>query len=134
MATRTPKAKYEAKDDSVSHARVVLCHAKNGKEIYYQFEDEPEAAAAETPVNDNPAPSASVPTPSAAPVAAPAPSGTIEDTPIRAGDVLGVIITQKPTKKVEEVPHQGARWWEVHPPERDIGRPSDGVYVRARER
>ncbi|KAF7311393.1 Fatty acid synthase subunit alpha [Mycena kentingensis (nom. inval.)] len=47
MATRTLKAKYEAKDDSVSVTRTILCHSKNVKEIYYQFEDEPEAAAAE---------------------------------------------------------------------------------------
>jgi len=41
MATRTLKAKFEVQDDSVSHLRVILCHAKNVKEVYYhwQFED-----------------------------------------------------------------------------------------------
>lgn len=46
MATRTFKAKYEIQDDSVCHTREVLCHAKHTKEVYYQFEDEPEAAEA----------------------------------------------------------------------------------------
>lgn len=40
MATRTLKAKFEVQDDSVSHLRVILCHAQNIKEAYYQFEDE----------------------------------------------------------------------------------------------
>ena len=44
MATRTLKAKYEASDDSITLTRIIYCHAKNLKEIYYQFEDEPEAA------------------------------------------------------------------------------------------
>jgi fatty acid synthase subunit alpha len=34
MATRTLKAKYEAQDDFIKHPRVILCHAKNVKEIY----------------------------------------------------------------------------------------------------
>ncbi|TFY80295.1 hypothetical protein EWM64_g3715 [Hericium alpestre] len=40
MASCTLKVKYETEDDSLGHSRVILCHAKNGKEIYYQFEDE----------------------------------------------------------------------------------------------
>src|SRR5258708_4194122 len=51
MASRTLKAKYEAGDDSTSRTRTILCHAKNPKEIYYQFEDEPEAAASEPPAS-----------------------------------------------------------------------------------
>jgi hypothetical protein len=43
MATRTFNAKYEPRDDSINHSFAILCHAKNGKEIYYQFEDEAEA-------------------------------------------------------------------------------------------
>ena len=43
MATRTLKAKYETKDDSTSHIRQVFCAFKDQKEIYYLFEDEPEA-------------------------------------------------------------------------------------------
>jgi fatty acid synthase subunit beta len=35
IATRTLKAKYEAQDDAVSRKRIILCHAKNVREIYY---------------------------------------------------------------------------------------------------
>jgi len=42
MATRT-QAKYETKDDSTGHVRQVFCAFKDQKEIYYLFEDEPEA-------------------------------------------------------------------------------------------
>jgi hypothetical protein len=35
MATRTLKAKYKAPDDSITHPCVILCHVKNGREIYY---------------------------------------------------------------------------------------------------
>jgi fatty acid synthase subunit beta len=108
MATRTLTAKYEAKDDSVSHTRVILCHAKNGKEIYYQFEDELDTPpVAETSSSETPASGTAVPTPSAAPIAAPAPSGpavTIDDAPILASEVLIVIVAQKLKKKVDEVP------------------------------
>jgi Fatty acid synthase type I helical domain len=46
MTTRTLKAKYEVSDDLISLTRVIYCHAKNPKEIYYQFADE--AAEPET--------------------------------------------------------------------------------------
>ena len=48
MATRTHKAKYEAQDDSLGRTRSVYCHAKHATEIYYKYEDEPEAEAATT--------------------------------------------------------------------------------------
>ena len=35
MVTRTLKTKYETLDGSVSRNRSILCHTKNGKEIYY---------------------------------------------------------------------------------------------------
>ena len=107
MATRTLKAKYEAQDDSVSHMRVILCHAKNTKEVYYQFEDEPEAPEAETSTSE---PSSA---PAAVPVAAPAvqaaapaaaSAASIEDVPLKAIEVLGVIVAQKLKKRVDEVP------------------------------
>ncbi|KII85134.1 hypothetical protein PLICRDRAFT_45274 [Plicaturopsis crispa FD-325 SS-3] len=106
MATRTLKAKYEAEDDSVSHTRTILCHAKNSKEIYYQFEDELDEPAAEAPSDSPaPAPTASAPAPVAVAVAAPSgPATSIEDAPIKAADVLSVIVAQKLKKKVEEVP------------------------------
>lgn len=107
MATRTLKAKYEAADGSVSRTRAIYCHAKNPKEIYYQFEDEPESAP-EAPVTDNsPAPVAAAAAPTAVPVAAPSGSGPaaqIPDEPLRALDTLLVIIAQKLKKKVEEIP------------------------------
>jgi hypothetical protein len=43
MATRTLKVKCEPRDDSINYAWSSLCHAKNAKEIYYQFEDETQA-------------------------------------------------------------------------------------------
>ncbi|KAJ7769033.1 fatty acid synthase, partial [Mycena olivaceomarginata] len=78
MATRTLKAKYETQEDSISRTRTILCHAKNVKEIYYQFEDELDAPSALRP--SAPAPAAAA----AAPVVVAAPSG--------------------PAKRVDEVP------------------------------
>ncbi|CAE6460687.1 unnamed protein product [Rhizoctonia solani] len=109
MATRTLKAKYEAADGSVSRIRQILCHAKNPKEIYYQFEDEVVDAPTQTVV-ETAAPATSTPAPVAAPiVAAPvAPAGgaaaAIPDEPLKAVDTLRVIIAQKLKKKVDEVP------------------------------
>ncbi|KAJ7197322.1 hypothetical protein B0H12DRAFT_1294649 [Mycena haematopus] len=100
MATRTLKAKYETEDDSISRVRTILCHAKNAKEIYYQFEDELDAPSA----SGSDAVEASPSTP--APVAVAAPSGpavTIEDIAIKAIDILSVIVAQKLKKRVDEV-------------------------------
>ncbi|CAL1716945.1 unnamed protein product [Somion occarium] len=105
MATRTLKAKYENQDNSVSRTRVILCHAKNQKEVYYQFEDEPEEAAPTESAADASGAPAAAAAPVAAPVAAPAgPAASIEDVPLKATDVLHVIVAQKLKKKVEEVP------------------------------
>ncbi|RDB25744.1 Fatty acid synthase subunit alpha [Hypsizygus marmoreus] len=107
MATRTLKAKYETSDDSVSRSRTILCHAKNVKEIYYQYEDALEAPAIQDTPSDGPASSA-VPAVQAAPVAvAAAPSGpvaSIEDVPVKAVDILSVIVAQKLKKRVDEIP------------------------------
>ena len=101
MATRTLKAKYETKDDSSGHVRRVFCASKDQKEIYYQFEDEPEV----TPEPDAPDKAANLPLApmAAAPVvvAAPPPTTTagraasIDYVPIRAVDILAVIVSQK---------------------------------------
>lgn len=105
MATRTLKAKYETHDDSVNHVRAILCHAKNVKEVYYQFEDEPEAVEAESAASEAAAPVAVAAPVAAAPVAAPAGNAVaVEDAPIKAMDILTVIIAQKLKKKVEEIP------------------------------
>lgn len=108
MATRTLKAKYEAADDSVSRTRAIYCHAKNSKEIYYQFEDEAEAAA-ENPDAETSSPVSAAAAAAPAPVAVAAPAGSgpvaqIPDEPLRALDTLLVIIAQKLKKKVEEIP------------------------------
>jgi fatty acid synthase subunit alpha, fungi type/fatty acid synthase subunit beta, fungi type len=106
MATRTLKTKYETLDGSVSRNRSILCHAKNVKEIYYQYEDEievpasdvivdvPVAATSATPVTT----STAVSTPSSGPVA------SMEDVPIKAIDILLVIVAQKLKKRVDEIP------------------------------
>ena len=106
MATRTLKAKYEAQDDAVSRKRIILCHAKNAREIYYLFEDEalPVSELTETEPAATIVPSALIPTPVPV-VAAPTESvAAIEDVPLKAADILLYIIAQKLKKKVEEVP------------------------------
>jgi len=111
MAARTLKAKYEAKDDSTSRVRRVFCASKDQKEIYYQFEDEPDAtpesdAPAET-TTPTPLPVAAVPAIVAAPTPLPAtanPAASIEDVPIRAVDILAVIVSQKLKKQLSEIP------------------------------
>ncbi|KAF8638240.1 hypothetical protein AX17_002262 [Amanita inopinata Kibby_2008] len=106
MATRTLKAKYETEDDSVSRTRTILCHAKNVKEIYYQYEDEVEAPSEgdPEPAQSSPAPlsTASIPTPVT--VVPSGPVANVEDIPIKAIDILSVIIAQKLKKKVDELP------------------------------
>ncbi|KAG8905251.1 3-oxoacyl-[acyl-carrier-protein] synthase [Tulasnella sp. 403] len=109
MAVRTLKAKYETQDGSVSLTRSIFCSAKNVKEIYYQFEDEIEAAPAAEAPSSTPAPAASAPAPvvatTPAPVAASSgPVAAIADEPIKAVDTLRVIIAQKLKKSVSEVP------------------------------
>ena len=105
MATRTHKAKYEAQDDSLGRTRSVFCHAKHATEIYYKFEDEPEADAA--PAESTPASAAPVAAAAsvaaAAPVAAPSgPVASIEDVPIKAVDILAVVVAQKLKKGISD--------------------------------
>ncbi len=107
MAIRTLKAKYEAADDSISRSRTILCHAKNAKEIYYQYEDEPDAPAESDAISE-PMAVTSAPVLAAAPVASPVvqsgPVASIEDAAIKAIDILIVIVAQKLKKKVDEIP------------------------------
>ncbi|KAH8117927.1 fatty acid synthase [Phellopilus nigrolimitatus] len=98
MATRTLKAKYETQDDSVSRTRAILCHSKNTKEIYYEFEDEVIEADVGATVDTTPA------APAAAAAAAPVPATSIADEPLKAVDTLRVIIAQKLKKNVDEIP------------------------------
>ena len=107
MASHTLKAKYEAEDDSTSLTRSIFCHAKNAKEIYYQFEDDIEAPTKENPSPAPSTPAAAVPAPSSTPVPAPAslgPIAAIEEVPMKAIDILMVIVAQKLKKKIDEVP------------------------------
>ena len=71
MAVHTLKAKYEAKDNSTGQVHHIFCASKDQKEIYYQFEDGPEATPEQdTPVeaaNPAPTPVAAVPSVHAAP-------------------------------------------------------------------
>jgi len=104
MATRTLKAKYETLDGSISRTRAILCHSKNVKEIYYQYEDEAEAPPAEFASDAAlSAPDAAAP----APVAVAAPTGavaSIEDVPVKAIDILLVVVAQKLKKRIDEIP------------------------------
>ena len=108
MAIRTLKAKYETKDDSTGHVWRVFCASKDEKEIYYQFKDEPEATsepdAPPEAANPASAPVAAAPVVVAAPPTANAsPAASIEDVPIRALDILAVIVSQKLKKQLSEV-------------------------------
>ncbi|GBE89191.1 hypothetical protein SCP_1502140 [Sparassis crispa] len=58
---------FEVQEDSVSRSRAILCHAKNTKEVYYQFTDQGEAAAVESPPE-----AVATPAPAAVPVTVPA--------------------------------------------------------------
>jgi fatty acid synthase subunit alpha, fungi type len=106
MATRTLKTKYETLDGSVSRNRAILCHAKNVKEIYYQYEDEIEAPASDESVDVPIAvtPSAPITTAAAASTPSSGPVASLEDVPIKAIDILLVIVAQKLKKRVDEIP------------------------------
>ncbi|KAJ7465337.1 hypothetical protein B0H11DRAFT_1733661, partial [Mycena galericulata] len=105
MATCTLKAKYEAEDDSISRTLTILCHTKNVKEIYYQLEAMPSnSEAGDVPA---PTPAAAAPVAAVPPVVAAVPSWpatTIEEVPLKAIDILSVIVAQKSKKRVDEVP------------------------------
>ncbi|TFK75163.1 fatty acid synthase [Pluteus cervinus] len=106
MAVRTSKAKYETGDDSTGRTRTILCHAKNLKEIYYQYEDEPEATSEEPAAAESAAaPVAAQPVAASVTIAAPSgPVASVEDVPVKAVDILSVIVAQKLKKRVDEVP------------------------------
>ena len=80
--------------------------SRNVKVIYYQYEDKIEAPDSDVTVNvlvaTTPvtpvATSTSVSTPLSGPVA------SIEDVPIKAIDILLVIVAQKLKKRVDEIP------------------------------
>ena len=108
MATRTLKAKYEAQDGAISLRREIYCAAKNQKEVYYAFEDEPEeaapASAPEATTKSASAPAAAAPALVAAPAPSAGPAAAVEDAPPKAVDTVRVIIAQKLKKPVSEIP------------------------------
>jgi len=107
MATRTLKAKYEAIDGSICRTHAILCHSKNVKEIYYQYEDEAEAPPAESASGACPSAPPAAAAATAAPVAIAAPTGPvarIEDVPVKAIDILLVVVAQKLKKRIDEIP------------------------------
>ena len=106
MATRTLKTKYETLDGLISRNHFILCHAKNVKEIYYQYEDKIEPPASDetvdVPIAATPASlittTTAVSQPSSGPVA------TVEDVPIKTIDILLIVVAQKLKKRVDEIP------------------------------
>ena len=108
MAVCTLKAKYETKDDSAGHLCCIFCTSKDQNDIYYQFEDELEAAPEQdSPAKaTNPAPARVAFTASTAGTspATADPATSIEDVPIHAVDILAVIDSQKLKKQLSEIP------------------------------
>ena len=106
IATRTHKAKYETADGSISRTRAILCHSKNVKEIYYQYEDEVEVPPTDEATSDSapPVPAAPAAPTATASVAPPTgPVTSIEDVPVNAIDIL-LVVAQKLKKRVDEIP------------------------------
>lgn len=113
MASRTLKAKYESYDAALSLQRQVLCYSKDTKEIYYT-PDPAEVAPVEAaaPAAEAAAPAATAPAAAVAPAAAPAaaaaaPSGpvaAVDDTPVKAVEVLHSLVAQKLKKTLDQIP------------------------------
>ena len=97
MATRTLNAKYRAKDDAVNRRRLIFYHSEDKKEIYYEFEDEAEEAAAEPAATVEASPCRSRCCWTAAGLVS-----TIDEAPLKAVDTLRFIAAQN--LKVDEVP------------------------------
>ncbi|KAF9311477.1 3-oxoacyl-[acyl-carrier-protein] synthase [Podila horticola] len=104
MAQRTLKFKYEAYDDALTFQRSTLCTSKDAKEIYYAMdnvESSSPAPAAAAPASKAAAP---VVVAAPAPVASAGPAAAVADVPIKAVEILHVIVAQKVKKTLEEVP------------------------------
>ncbi|KAG2217921.1 hypothetical protein INT45_012584 [Circinella minor] len=109
MATRTLNLKYQAYDDALINRRQNLCISKNATDIYYEFEDAVEEAAAPAE-SASPAaaaaaaPAAATPAPAAAPVASAGPAAPVSDVPVTAVEIIHCVIAQKLKKSVDEIP------------------------------
>ena len=89
MASHILKAKYAILDGSVSRNCSILCHAKNVKEIYYQYEGEVDAVASSNETAN--VPTAATPVaPITVAISAPSsgPAASIEGVSIKAIDIL----------------------------------------------
>jgi fatty acid synthase subunit alpha len=104
MATRTLKAKYEGVDTAQACVREILCVSKNGKEIYYHYEN---SAPVEVNIETQSVTPAVNPVASAAePIAMP-PRNNLEpiaDLSVSALDILLSIIAQKLKKSAVDLP------------------------------
>ena len=137
MAVHTLKAKYETKDDSAGRVHRIFCTSKDQKDIYYQFEDEPEAAPEQdSPAKAaNPAPAqvAAAPAVNATPPATAGPATSIKGVPIHAVDILAVIVSQKLKKQLSEIPLSksitGALRWQINTSKWGHGQPSGWVFI-----
>ncbi|KAG0241381.1 3-oxoacyl-[acyl-carrier-protein] synthase [Mortierella sp. GBA43] len=105
MAQRTLKFKYEAYDDALTFQRSTLCTSKDAKDIYYANDNVESSSPAPTPAAA-PAPVAkAAPVVAApAPVAAAGPAAAVADAPIKAIEILHVLVAQKVKKTLDEVP------------------------------
>jgi fatty acid synthase subunit beta len=115
MAERTLKAKFEVMDDAMSYRRVILSHAKDKADIYYETgpggDDEDDlggAGKAPTPPMDAPqsAPQPSAPAITQQPAQSPAGGNTrpIDALPMEAADLLQIIVCTKMKKPPAQVP------------------------------
>ena len=84
MAARTLRTKYETFDGLVSRNCSIFCHAKNVKEIYYQYDDEIEAPASDAVVD---VPIAATPATPVTPVISSTPASTLSSGPVASMDV-----------------------------------------------
>lgn len=99
---------------------VILCHVKNTKEFYYQYEDEPEPPTEAVSTGTVSSISTPVPAPIVAPVIDTAgPIASIPDTFITIAEVLNVIAAQKLKKPIEKIPQVKSCWWKTSSPEQN---------------
>jgi len=109
MAKRTLAAKYEQYDAARSIQRQILCYNKDAKEIYYDVDPVEEESAPVPAASGAPATS-SAPAAAAAPVAAaPPPPGAgpaamVDDSPVKATDILRALVAQKLKKPLMDIP------------------------------
>jgi fatty acid synthase subunit alpha len=109
MAKRTLAAKYEQYDAARSIQRQILCYNKDAKEIYYDVdpvEEEVTPAPASGAPPGGAAPSAAAPVAAAAPppAAGAGPAAMLDDTPVKATDILRSLVAQKLKKPLMDIP------------------------------